>query len=136
MWIVGDLAKSPYASTSFDAILNILSPANYDEFKRLLKPNGKVIKVVPQSNYLKELRNHFYADSEKEQYSNERTVTRFKESFNHVEVKRVTATRPILPELVPLLANMTPMGWHQDQKIESAQFSEITIDLDVLIGMD
>ncbi|MBQ0139167.1 MAG: methyltransferase domain-containing protein [Kurthia sp.] len=134
MWIVGDLAKSPYASSSFDAILNILSPANYDEFKRLLKPGGKVIKVVPQSDYLKELREHFYADSDKEEYSNERTVQRFKESFEHVEVKRVTATREISPELIPLLAHMTPMGWHQEQKMDTAKFTHITIDVDILIG--
>lgn len=134
MWIVGDLAKSPYASKSFDAILNILSPANYDEFKRLLKLGGKVIKVVPQSGYLKELREHFYADSDKEAYSNELTVERFKESFPNVEIKRVTATREISPELVPLLAHMTPMGWHQEQKMESANFTEITIDVDILIG--
>lgn len=134
MWIVGDLAKSPYATNRFDAILNILSPANYDEFKRLLKPNGKVIKVVPQSGYLKQLRAHFYADSDKEEYTNERTVERFKESFPNVEVKRVTATREISPKLLPLLAHMTPMGWHQEQNMDAANFTEITIDLDILIG--
>lgn len=134
MWIVGDLAKSPYASESFHVILNILSPANYDEFKRLLKPGGKVIKVVPQSGYLKELREHFYADSAKEEYSNEHTVARFKESFEHVEVKRVTATYEIDAELIPLLAHMTPMGWHQEKKMDTVNFKQITIDLDILIG--
>ncbi|MFB7352256.1 putative RNA methyltransferase, partial [Bacillus thuringiensis] len=49
IWSVGDLAKSPFSQGSFDAILNILSPANYQEFKRLLAPNGCIVKVVPQS---------------------------------------------------------------------------------------
>lgn len=40
IWCVGDLAKSPYSEASFDAILNILSPANYGEFKRLLTPGA------------------------------------------------------------------------------------------------
>lgn len=134
MWIVGDLAKSPYAEEAFDIILNFLSPANYDEFKRILKPSGKVIKIVPQAGYLRELRALFFADSEKESYSNDKTVTRFSENFDDVRVQRVTTTLPIHAELVPLLAHMTPMGWHQEQQIEAGTLTEITIDVDVLIG--
>lgn len=134
MWIVGDLAKSPYSEAAFDVILNFLSPANYTEFKRILKPNGKVIKIVPQEGYLRELRELFFADSEKESYSNEKTVTRFSENFDDVHVTRVTTTLPIDASLVPLLAHMTPMGWHQQQTIDPAALTHITIDVDVLIG--
>lgn len=134
MWVVGDLAKSPYASQSFDCILNFLSPANYTEFRRLLTPTGKVIKIVPQEGYLHQLRELFFADSSKESYSNEKTVTRFKENFENVTVQRVTKTMPITQELGPLLAHMTPMGWHQEKEIEAGKLTEITIDVDVLIG--
>ena len=135
LWCVGDLANSPYNEASFDVILNILSPANYVEFKRLLKPGGQVIKIVPQENYLKELRVQAFADSEKESYTNAQTVERFKESFTTTKVKRITYTVPLQPELVPKLLEMTPMGWHIENK-ESIQLQEITIDLDLLIGME
>lgn len=135
LWCVGDLANSPFNEQSFDAILNILSPANYDEFKRLLKRGGKVIKVVPQENYLKELRKQAFADSEKESYTNGQTVERFKASFANTEVKRITYTVPLEPYLVQNLLEMTPMGWHIEDK-ESIQLQEITIDLDLLIGME
>ena len=135
LWCVGDLANSPYNARSFDAILNILSPANYEEFKRLLKPGGKVIKIVPQQNYLKELRVQAFADSEKESYTNVETVERFKASFAKVDVKRITYTVPLEGHLVQKLLEMTPMGWHIDNK-ESIQLNEITIDLDLLIGME
>ena len=135
LWCVGDLANSPFNEQSFDAILNILSPANYDEFKRLLKRGGKVIKVVPQENYLKELRKQAFADSEKESYTNAQTVERFKASFAKTEVKRITYTVPLQAHLVQNLLEMTPMGWHIDDK-ESIQLQEITIDLDLLIGME
>lgn len=135
LWCVGDLANSPYNEHSFDVILNILSPANYEEFKRLLKPGGKVIKIVPQENYLKELRKQAFADSEKESYTNAQTVERFKASFASTEVKRITYTVPIEAHLVQNLLEMTPMGWHIDDK-ESIQLQEITIDLDLLIGME
>ncbi|MBD8038350.1 methyltransferase domain-containing protein [Solibacillus sp. A46] len=135
LWCVGDLANSPYNEQSFDAILNILSPANYEEFKRLLKPGGKVIKIVPQENYLMELRKQAFADSEKESYTNAQTVERFKTAFAHVEVKRITYTVPLEVDLVQNLLEMTPMGWHIEEK-ESIQLREITIDLDLLIGME
>ncbi len=135
LWCVGDLANSPFNEQSFDTILNILSPANYDEFKRLLKRGGKVIKVVPQENYLKELRKQAFADSEKESYTNAQTVERFKASFAHTEVKRITYTVPLEDHLVQNLLEMTPMGWHIDDK-EGIQLQEITIDLDLLIGME
>ncbi|WP_430308981.1 putative RNA methyltransferase [Rummeliibacillus pycnus] len=134
IWCVGDLAKSPFQESSFDVILNILSPANYSEFERLLKPNGVVVKVVPQSGYLRQLRELFYADSDKESYSNDRTVERFKEHFSDVEVKRITQTVTIAPEMVSMLIYMTPMGWHQTADTSSNQVEEITIDLDILIG--
>src|SRR5699024_11433583 len=56
LWLVGDLANTPIGDGSCQVILNIFSPANYMEFKRVLAPNGLVEKVVPRANYLKELR--------------------------------------------------------------------------------
>ena len=133
IWCVGDLANSPYNEATFDVILNILSPANYDEFKRLLKPGGKVIKIVPQEGYLKELRAQAFADSEKESYSNAQTVNRFKASFANVQVERITYTKPLAAHLVPKLLEMTPMGWHIEHR-EDIQLHEITIDLNILVG--
>lgn len=133
LWCVGDLANSPYNAATFDTILNILSPANYDEFKRLLKQGGKVIKIVPQANYLKELRAQAFAESDKESYSNEQTVERFKASFTNVHVERITYTQPLAPTLVPKLLEMTPMGWHIENR-EAIELHEITIDLNILVG--
>lgn len=133
IWCVGDLAKSPYNTDSFDTIFNILSPANYDEFKRVLKPAGKVLKVVPHEGYLKELRQQAFAHSEKERYSNEETVARFNESFKQVEAERLTYTKPLSPELVPKLLEMTPMGWHIERKNDIV-LNEITIDVLILSG--
>lgn len=135
IWCVGDLANSPYSKGSFTTILNFLSPANYEEFKRLLKPGGQVIKVVPQENYLKELRTQAFADSEKEAYSNAETVARFKENFETVEIHRVTYTMPIDVALVPKLLEMTPMGWHIKDRTQ-IKLTEITIDLDILVGIE
>lgn len=133
IWCVADLANSPFQSKSFTTILNILSPANYEEFKRLLQPNGKVIKVVPQEGYLQELRRQAFANSEKESYSNAQTVERFKDSFAKVDVQRLTYTVPLSAELVPKLLQMTPMGWHIENST-AVELPHITIDVDILVG--
>lgn len=133
VWCVGDLANSPFQSESFTTILNILSPANYEEFKRLLQPNGKVVKVVPQTDYLKELRVQAFADSEKESYSNAQTVERFATSFAKVNVQRMTYTVPLATALVPKLLQMTPMGWHIENRA-AVELPQITIDVDILVG--
>ena len=55
-WFVGDLTHLPIQSKSIEVILDIFSPANYAEFERVLKAEGVIIKVVPTSSHLKEIR--------------------------------------------------------------------------------
>ncbi|GAF12610.1 ribosomal RNA large subunit methyltransferase A [Bacillus sp. JCM 19046] len=138
LWIVGDLANIPLANQSTDVILNILSPSNYKEFKRVLKQEGLVIKVVPQVGYLQELRDHFFSKDEKKIYSNEKTVTLFREQFTTVKTERLTYTRIVNHSEISALAEMTPLGWstadEQRQSLAKLESLRITIDLDVLIG--
>ena len=42
-WFVGDLAHIPIQDASMDMILDIFSPANYQEFQRVLQKNGLLI---------------------------------------------------------------------------------------------
>lgn len=133
IWCVGDLANNPFQEQTFDCILNFLSPANYVEFKRLLTPKGKVVKVVPQVGYLQQLRQQAFAQTEKEQYSNDKTVNLFKEQFSKVEMHRITYTTPLESHLLVKLFEMTPLGWHVENQ-ENINVEEITIDLDIMIG--
>ncbi|MGN0527085.1 MAG: putative RNA methyltransferase [Acutalibacteraceae bacterium] len=50
----------PFESNSADFILNIFAPCPYQEFKRVLKSNGKLIKVVPLEEHLWELKCALY----------------------------------------------------------------------------
>lgn len=138
LWVVGDLAKSPFTEQAVDVILAILSPSNYKEFKRILKPEGTVVKVVPHEYYLKELRAFFFPDEKKQFYSNEQTVTLFKEHFNDVETTRLTYTKRLSQEELPSLAQMTPLGWSSDEEKRKAflqqETLDVTIDLEILIG--
>ena len=72
IWCVADLTNFPLMNEQFDVIINILSPSNYEEFARVLKDDGILIKVVPGNSYLKELRDIFYGEANKREYSNQK----------------------------------------------------------------
>lgn len=137
LWVVADIANAPFQDKQFDIILNILSPSNYAEFHRLMKDDGMVIKIVPQQNYLKELREFFY-ESEKQSYSNEDTVELFQSHFQNVQSKRISYSVSLDRTALESLLRMTPLTWSADEKQIQAflenESSEITVDLEVLIG--
>ena len=138
IWSVADLAQSPFNDHQFDVILNILSPSNYAEFSRLLKDDGVVIKIVPQSGYLKELREAFYEDSDKQTYSNKETVEHFEENFQLINRSRVTYSIHLDKVTLHALLKMTPLTWSlTEEKIQAyiaTSSSVITVDLELLIG--
>ncbi|WP_234969309.1 putative RNA methyltransferase [Bacillus massilinigeriensis] len=138
IWTVADLANTPFKNKQFDVILNILSPSNYTEFKRLLKRDGIVIKIVPQSGYLKELREHLFLKQEKQNYSNLETVERFKESFQFVESSRLNYVINLNKTSIEWLVQMTPLTWSTtEERLKSFLYkdtAQITVDFDILIG--
>lgn len=131
---VADLAHSPFASGQYDTILNILSPSNYSEFDRLLKKDGQVIKVVPNPDYLKELR--ALKEEKETPYSNERVVQKFEDHFDDVEKITITYTVDLFEDMVEDFMNMTPLGWYIDKEYEEiiTKLNEVTVDLLILIG--
>ena len=80
-WFVGDLARLPIKDASMDILLDIFSPANYGEFRRVLSPNGILIKVVPTENHLKEIRQMVQDHLTKKDYSNQDIKEHFQEHF-------------------------------------------------------
>ncbi|MDV2581336.1 putative RNA methyltransferase [Alkalibacillus haloalkaliphilus] len=132
-WIVGDLANTPFTDKAFDVILNILSPSNYQEFTRLLKDDGIVMKVVPGPEYLKELREQVFAGTDQEGYSNEETVARFKQFFTIKHRKQVYDEVALTEDQFQNLIQMTPLT--QDVDLSRLRFVDsITLDLEILVG--
>lgn len=132
-FLVADLAQSPFSEQSFDTIINILSPSNYKEFKRLLKPGGQVIKVVPGKNYLKELREVSRKDSR--EYSNTEVIRKFAEVFPDYTHIPVHYTHTLEDDEIRDFIQMTPLGWHAEwNENMKKQLKRITIDMVILVG--
>ncbi len=57
---VASVFKLPVADNSFDAVLNVFSPEAFDEYCRVLKKGGFLIRVVPLKDHLYELKQAVY----------------------------------------------------------------------------
>lgn len=138
-WCVADLTNLPFSETSIDSVLNIFSPSHYNEFRRVLKPTGAVVKIVPEANYLKELREAFYPNNlEKQVYSNEKVVAKFSQELTLTHNERITYTFAI-PENRRLdILEMSPLEWQVakevKQEIQANPLTFITIDVRILKG--
>lgn len=102
----------PVEDDSIDIVLNCFSPMCSEEFIRILKPNGKLIYVVPAPRHLWELKNAIYDNP----YENERTEIEYK-GFHHIDTKYVKS-QIYLPnnEAITDLFTMTPYFWKTPKK--------------------
>ncbi|MDY4345851.1 methyltransferase domain-containing protein [Streptococcus sp. BJSWXB6CM1] len=134
-WFVGDLARLPIKDASMDILLDIFSPANYGEFRRVLSQKGILIKVIPTENHLKEIRQIVQDQLTKKDYSNQDIKEHFQEYFSIQSNQIASLTNPITAEQRQALLSMTPLLFHVDQsKIDWSQLTEITIEAEILVG--
>ena len=134
-WFVGDLARLPIKDASMDILLDIFSPANYGEFRRVLSKDGILIKVIPTENHLKEIRQMVQNQLTKKDYSNQDIKEHFQEHFSIQSRQIASLTKPITAEQRQALLAMTPLLFHVDHtKIDWSQLTEITIEAEILVG--
>ena len=134
-WFVGDLARLPIKDASMDILLDIFSPANYGEFRRVLSKDGILIKVIPTENHLKEIRQKVQDQLTNKDYSNQDIKNHFQEHFTILSSQTASLTKTITAEQLQALLSMTPLLFHIDQtKIDWSQLTEITIEAEILVG--
>ena len=97
-WFVGDLARLPIKDTSMDILLDIFSPANYGEFRRVLSKDGILIKAIPTENHLKEIRQMVQDQLTKKDYSNQDIKEHFQEHFNIQSSQIASLTKSVTTE--------------------------------------
>lgn len=138
-WCVADLAHSPFGENAFDAILNIFSPSHYLEFDRVLKPGGKVIKVVPNAQYLIELREQLYAlDTTKREYDNHQVVDRFCDIYPEAIKEELNYTVELDAKSYGWLMEMTPLSWGASEaalaNAKANPLKSVTVAVTILVA--
>ncbi len=133
-WLVSNLRNMPFIDNSFDIILNILTPIDFSEFKRILKESGIIIKVIPGKNYLREIREHFFKGSEKAEYDNSEVIENIKKSVNIIENINLEYKVDLDKEYLNKILNMTPL-LSKISPLEKEEFftGEVTVHFNILL---
>ena len=134
-WFVGDLAHLPLLDQSMDLLLDIFSPANYQEFKRVLAPDGRLIKVIPTATHLQEIRQKVKDHLDQVDYSNEQIIQHFSDHFTIENTIHCQERFELTPALREALLSMTPLLLHVDPaQIDWTDLTQVTISATILIG--
>ncbi len=111
----------PVADETIDLLINCFSPLALEEFRRVLKPGGHFLYVVPAQRHLWQLKEVLYDRP----YPNEEKLTPY-EGFRYVEVAQVRDTITVMgQEDICALFQMTPYYW-KTPKTGSQRLSRLT----------
>lgn len=131
LWCVADLRRLPFRDGAFTAVLDVLTPASYDAFRRVLGEGGLLLKVYPEEGYLREIR----AARGLGPYGAGRVDAYLHEKGHPLETRRVTAVQAVDDALWRDFVWMTPLN--QDLTPEEKEHlarqnpGQVTIDLNV-----
>lgn len=117
---VASVYHLPVADTSVDLLLNCFSPLALDEFRRVLRPGGVYLYVVPAARHLWELKEVLYDRP----YLNKEEDIPY-EGFSYLEVVPVETVLE-LPDRDTIrdLFSMTPYRW-KTPKAGAARLEEL-----------
>ena len=128
--MLANIGPLPFQDNSVSCILNILTPANYNEFFRVLGEEGYLIKIIPNTDYLREIRELMGV----REYKNTETVNLIKENCTIIERVRVNKTYELDEYLAENFLKMTPLTFSKDvSKEDIKKLKKITIDLEILV---
>lgn len=133
-WFVADLTRLPFADHSADVLLDVLTPADYREFARVLKPDGLLLKVIPADDYLCEIRQAVAEQLHSSEFSNARVQEHLRANAQVVEQLSVRRTLPVTPAQAQAFLRMTPMTFGlTDAQREAIAFETITVAMEVCV---
>ena len=103
-YITASCFHMPVQSACADLVLSLFAPSAAEEFSRVLKPEGRVLQVVPGDDHLWELKEAVYENA----YKN-REEKHTLEGFELISRNKITYRRTIdSPDLIKALFSMTP----------------------------
>ena len=102
-WAVASVNRIPLGDAACDCILNLFAPCDPSEFRRILKQNGRLLRVIPLERHLWELKAAIYENP----YEN-RPVCSAPEGFVLKEMQTITYQITVPNQDLQALFGMTP----------------------------
>lgn len=135
LWCVADLSRLPFQDNVFDAVMNILTPANYEEFSRVLRPGGHLLKIMPGKEYLEEIRKAL--PHTEDSYDEDRVTAHLKKHMKLISQQRIFYRMDLSSQAFQNFTIMTPLttalSESEREKLVQSVPSNITIDLQLVV---
>lgn len=128
---VASVYHLPVANESIDLLVDCFAPLALEEYRRVLKPGGTFLYVVPAAQHLMELKAVLY-DSP---YPNQEEAIPY-DGFDYVDIVPVTAVMEIRnKDSLSALFRMTPYAWKTPKEgVERLNaLSELDVTMDFRI---
>ena len=122
-WVVANADRVvPHADHSFTAVLSITGRMNAPEFKRVLRPDGRLLVAIPAPDDLIEIRG-------KGRDRVPRTIETFARDFTLAEQRRVSTTADLDASAVQDLLHSI----YRPMRSQPAEAMRVTFSLDLLL---
>jgi 23S rRNA (guanine745-N1)-methyltransferase len=132
-WLVGSNRNPPVLPESVDLLICMFGFPEYEAFKKILKPNGKILLADPGPEHLVELREIIYPEVRK---SGPPDLSRAEQhGFRLVNTQSLTYKSGILPaEQIHNLLVMTPHLYRapKEGKEVAAKLEQLVVTVDVV----
>lgn len=111
-FVVADInGRLPLPDGSADVLLNVFAPRNPAEFRRLLRPGGLLLVVIPAPGHLASLRERFDLLGVEED-KRAHVAGQFAEGFSLYDTAELNFPLALDPDALLDLVQMTPNYWH------------------------
>lgn len=139
IWCIANTTKRlPFSPGCFSVVMNILSPHNLSEFRRILRKGSLLIKVVPENKHLIELRQALYEHPREHPYSDEELVRELGTNLGSVRKHALCYTQKLSNRSASHLIRMTPLFWKAKKEriaaLESKGLPQVTCDFSVIVA--
>ncbi len=121
----------PFSDSSVDVLLNIFAPSPYGEFKRVLKPNGALIKAVPLEDHLWELKCAVYDEPYKNKPEKKDDELFYLSSFKELKYKIDLDTNEDILNLFKMTPYYYKTGRKEIQRLENLNSLSTTVHFGV-----
>ena len=133
-YLVGSAFNLPIADNSIDLLLNIFAPIHLEELKRVLKPSGYFIKVIPTGDHMKEVAELVYEEFIPHQSSIQEDLES-NAMFQIVKVENVKRTISLAGKDLLNFISMTPYLYKfKQEQLELLKELSVTISFEIIIG--